>query len=145
MSNPAGRIGLAGAILTVTCATVVVPAVAQPAPAHVGPKPGQVVVRHGANAITLRVTPNSSQRWNTFTVTATTGGVKVRRARVRLTFSMVGMDMGTMRFAMKEIRPAMYRYVGPGLLMSGIWHLHVDVAPRRGRPFVADIRDDVFG
>ncbi|HEX3805039.1 MAG TPA: FixH family protein [Solirubrobacteraceae bacterium] len=115
------------------------------AQASLGPGAGRVVIRRGTTAITLAVTPNSSGGWNTATVTAAVRGNPVRRGHVHLSFTMLAMSMGTQRFALKEVRSGIYRYVGPGFLMSGDWRLEVEVAPRRGRPFTADVRDVVRG
>lgn len=115
------------------------------AAASLGPKPGAIVLRSGANAVSLAITPNSASDWNIITAMPTRSGRPIADAKVSLSMTMTAMAMGTSRYRMTQVRRGVYRFNGPGMVMSGPWALQIDVKPHDGHPFTVGVRDQVGG
>jgi hypothetical protein len=109
----------------------------------VGPGPGSVVVTRQGYLAKLRITPNSSRRWNDVELAVSRRGTPLRRAAVSLRFEMPSMSMGAPRFRLKESRPGVYRYSGPAINMDGLWVLTFQVGVGHGRTFSVVVHDHV--
>jgi hypothetical protein len=107
--------------------------------------PGQVlsVIRAASRRLELRIVPNRASVWNTLRLKITKQGVVLRRARVTAAMTMPAMQMGTQTFRLHESPGGTYSYLGPALVMPGLWDIRLVVTPSRGTPFTLRIRDRV--
>lgn len=87
--------------------------------------------------------PNRASVWNTLELKITRNGVLLRRARVTAAMTMRAMQMGTQTFRLNESQGGTYSYLGPALVMAGLWDIQLVVAPSRGTPFTVRVRDRV--
>jgi hypothetical protein len=113
--------------------------------ADIGPGPGSVATHRQGNSLSVRISPNSSRRWNVIDLAVSRRGAPVRRAAATVRFDMSAMSMGASRFRLAETRPGVYRYTGPAITMDGMWVLTFDVRPEHGRSFALTVRDQVRG
>lgn len=95
----------------------------------VGPGPVNETVHRNGFRIELSVTPNRAAAPNTFALRITKGGSAVSQAAVIVGFSMLDMEMGTQRYAMRETAPGRYERSAPVLVMGGHWRLSFKVKP----------------
>jgi hypothetical protein len=88
-------------------------------------------------------TPNRAAVAGTVSLLLSKQGKPVNRARVRLTFTMLDMDMGGLTGLLPQTAPGRYAHAGPILRMGGRWRLRLDVAPHRGNAFHIDVIDRI--
>jgi hypothetical protein len=107
--------------------------------------PGRVlsVFPSASRRLELRIVPNRASVWNTLELKITRNGVLLRRARVTAAMTMRAMQMGTQTFRLNESPGGTYSYLGPALVMAGLWDIQLVVAPSRGTPFTVRVRDRV--
>jgi hypothetical protein len=100
-----------------------------PAPHLVLTGPGAVHVRLSRRgyALAFRISPNRSRSSNRIAVALSRGGAPVRGAHVSLAASMLTMDMGTARYALRG--GGTYAVQAPAWLMPGRWQLDLEVRP----------------
>jgi YtkA-like protein len=131
--------------LALSCGLLAAPAGGRPAAqlADIGPGPGSVVMHPHGYLAKVRITPNSSRRWNDIELVVSRRGTPLRRAAVSVRFDMPSMSMGAPRFRLKEARGGLYRYSGPAISMDGLWVLTFQVRPAHGAGFSVVVRDHV--
>ena len=107
--------------------------------------PGRVVSVFPAASrkLELRIVPNRASVWNTLELKIMQKGRLLRRARVSAAMTMRTMQMGTQTFRLNESPGGTYSYLGPGLVMPGLWDIQLVVSPSRGTPFTVRVRDRV--
>ena len=107
--------------------------------------PGRVlsVFPAASRTLELRIVPNRASAWNTLQLKITKKGLLLRRARVTAALTMHAMQMGTQTFRLHESPGGTYWYLGPALVMPGLWDIHLVVTPSRGAPLTVRIRDRV--
>jgi hypothetical protein len=111
--------------------------------ADIGPGPGSVTVGSRGYLVDVRITPNSSHRWNDIDLRVSRRGSPLRRAGVSVRFEMPAMSMGAPRFRLPEVRAGLYRYSGPAINMAGLWVLTFQIRPAGARAFTVVVRDHV--
>jgi YtkA-like len=110
-----------------------------------GPGADHVTLIRRGVTLTVAVTPNRAQRWNTVELAARAHGKALRGRRVWLRFDMPAMAMGVQRFRLKEGRPGVYRYQGPVISMPGAWLLTFEIHQVQGRVLTVAVHDHVGG
>ena len=106
--------------------------------------PGSATARldvHGYQ-LDLRLSPNRALQANSLSLRLSSGGKPVSGARVRMTFTMLDMDMGALNGLLPQTASGRYGHAGPRL-MFGDWGVRLHVRPQRGRPFSVYIVDRV--
>ncbi len=83
----------------------------------------------------LRLVPNRAWVAGTVSLALSRNEKPVTGARVRLTFTMLDMEMGGLAGLLPETAPGRYGHAGPILGMGGRWSLRLDVEPPRARAF----------
>jgi hypothetical protein len=111
----------------------------------VGPGPVSTSVPAGAYSVAVRLTPNLASRTGSISVAVTRRGRPVAGARVRLTVSMLDMNMGSFTLPLPERRAGTYARMFPVVGMSGRWGFRLDVTMRRGRAFRLLLADRMLG
>jgi copper transport protein len=109
--------------------------------ARVGPGQVEKTVHKDGYTLRLLVTPNRAAVSNSFALRITKDGKPVRDADVKLTFTMLDMEMGEQAYRLSETRPGVYAHEGAALVMVGVWGLGFDVTPPGKTPFTAFIVD----
>ena len=130
---PAVFSGCGGSVGTITVgepAAVRAPAAVPAATIEVGPGAVRHVALRSGYRVAIRVTPNRASKPNRVAVSVTQYGVPVSGARVRLSASMLTMDMGTARYTLAG--GGTYAVTTPAWLMPGLWGLAVTVRPPGG-------------
>lgn len=107
----------------------------------VGPGPVTTVLSARPFRLELRLTPNRATLRGTISVRLLKGGRPVNGARVKLTFSMLDMDMGRLSGLLPQTASGTYAHAGPVLGMGGHWGLRFDVAPPGAAPFSITVVD----
>jgi copper transport protein len=123
------------------------PAFAQEEAAQVHVGPGKVVAalsRSGYHVQVL-VSPNRAVAPNSFAVKLTRGGRPVDHANVKLTFSMLDMEMPNQEYGLAQTGPGLYARKAPALVMVGHWGLLFDIHPPGASPFTALVVDHANG
>jgi hypothetical protein len=110
---------------------------------EVGPGRVRSIFHTNSHRLELRIAPNRASVWNTLQLKITHKGVLLRRARVTAAMTMRAMQMGTQTFHLSESPGGTYSYLGPALLMAGVWNIQLVVAPSRGTSFTVQVRDHV--
>jgi hypothetical protein len=109
----------------------------------VGPGPVTTVLRSRPYQLELRLMPNRAALPGTVSVKLLKAGRPVNGARVKLTFSMLEMDMGQLSGLLPQTAPGRYAHAGPVLGMGGRWGLRFDVAPPGAKPFSVTVVDRI--
>jgi copper transport protein len=109
--------------------------------ARVGPGRVDKTVLKEGYLLQLLVSPNRAAGMNAFALRISKDGKPVRDANVKLTFTMLDMEMGEQAYRLRETRPGVYAHENPALVMVGVWGLDFDITPRGGTPFEAFIVD----
>jgi hypothetical protein len=109
----------------------------------VGPRPVSTTLTHAGHVLAVGIRPNRAGAWNRVTLTLLHRGAPVRDARVKLSFDMPTMTMGTQTFPLAETQPGVYEYFGPVIVMLGRWKLIFRIAPSDGPHFTALVLDRV--
>jgi hypothetical protein len=141
---PAVFTGCGGSVGTITVgepAGVRAPAAVPAATIEVGPGAVSHAVVRGGYRVAVRVSPNRASKANRVVVSVTQAGMPVSGARVRLSASMLTMDMGTARYALTG--DGTYAVRTPAWLMPGLWELAVTVRPPGGPALSFGLADDM--
>ena len=123
------------------------PAFAQVESAQVHVGPGKVVAGVSRNGyqVQVLVNPNRAVAPNSFAVRLTRGGRPVNHANVKLTFSMLDMQMPNQEYGLAQTGPGIYSRKAPALVMAGHWGLLFDIQPSGGTPFTTLVVDHATG
>jgi copper transport protein len=113
--------------------------------ARVGPGPVGTVVHQNGYTLKVLVHPNRAVVPNSFTVQLTKNGKPVRGADVKLSLSMLDMEMANQELQLSEKGPGVYARPAPALVMVGHWGLDFNVTPKGGTPFTAFVVDHATG
>jgi copper transport protein len=113
--------------------------------AHVGPGPINQIVKHGAYALRLKITPNRAALPNDFSLGITKNGAAVRGAEVTMRFTMLDMDTEQQTYILPETTAGTYTRAAPALVMVGHWGLGLTVTPKGGTPFDVLFEDRASG
>ncbi|HEY8868102.1 MAG TPA: hypothetical protein VIM30_01780 [Candidatus Limnocylindrales bacterium] len=111
----------------------------------VGPGPVTTVLSSRPYQLELRLTPNRAALPGTVSVKLLKGGRPVNGARVRLTFSILEMDMGKLSGLLPQTAPGRHAHAGRVLGMGGRWGLRFGVAPPGATPFSLTVVDQMGG
>jgi hypothetical protein len=117
------------------------PAQRQQPTVQVGPGPVRTELRAGSYRLELRLAPNRASRRGVVAVTLVKGGRPVENARVRLTVTMLDMNMGNFTVPLPETGTGTYARTAPVLGMSGRWGWRFDVTPAGGKRFSIAVAD----
>jgi hypothetical protein len=109
----------------------------------VGPGPVLRSFPSASRRLELRIVPNRASAWNTLELKITKKGVLQRGAHVTAAMTMRAMQMGTQTFRLNESPGGTYTYLGPALVMAGLWDIQLVVTSSRGTPFTVRVRDRV--
>lgn len=109
----------------------------------VGPGPLATVLRARPYQLQLRLTPNRAAVPGTISVELLKGGRPVNGARVRLTLSMLDMDMGHPTGILPQTAPGHYSHAWPALGMSGRYRLRFDIALPGATPSSLSVVDRI--
>lgn len=112
---------------------------------RVGPGPVSATVPVLGYRLEVRLTPNRASQPDAVSVRLQRGRRPVNGAHVRLTFSMLDMDMGQLTGRLPQTGPGHYARTVPVLGMDGRWALRLDIAPTNAAPFTATILDRMGG
>jgi hypothetical protein len=110
---------------------------------EVGPGRVQRAFPAAARRLELRIAPNRASVWNSLDLKITKDGAPLRRAHIRISVTMRGMQMGTQTFPLRETSRGTYSYDGPALVMAGLWDIDLAIVPSSGKPIRIVIRDRV--
>jgi hypothetical protein len=141
---PALLTGCGGSVGTITVgepAGVQAPAAVPAATIEVGPGAVSHAVVRGGYRVAVRVTPNRTSKPNRVVVSVSRDGEPVGGARVRLSASMLTMDMGTAKYDLAG--DGTYAVTTPAWLMPGLWELAVTVRPPGGPAVSFGLADDM--
>ena len=106
---------------------------------RVGPGPVQETILVGGYRVEVSLTPNRSTSNGIVSLRLTKRGRPVR-ARVRLTTTMLTMNMGYTG-VLNQTKPGWYKHAWPVLGMGGRWRLLYVIAPTRGKRFTINLID----
>jgi hypothetical protein len=141
---PALLTGCGGSVGTITVgepAGVQAPAAVPAATIEVGPGVVRHAVVRGGYRVAVHVAPNRATKPNRVVVTVSQDGVPVSGASVRLSASMLTMDMGTAKYDLAG--DGTYAVTTPAWLMPGLWDLAVTVRPPGGPAVSFGLADDI--
>lgn len=113
--------------------------------AVVGPGPVGVALPAGQYRIGLHLTPNLASQTGRVSVSLRKGGRPVAGARVRMTVTMLDMNMGGFTIPLPERAAGTYARMFPAVGMSGHWELRLDVRPVHDRAFTVALADRMLG
>ncbi len=113
--------------------------------ARVGPGEVAHTVKTGGYTLRFVAAPNRAAVPNAFTVDVSRNGTPVRDAAVKLSFTMLDMEMGEQQYVLTESAAGRYTRTAPALVMVGHWALNFTITPRGGRSFGALIVDRAGG
>jgi len=108
---------------------------------HVGPGPLDTALTSGRFHVLLHLAPNVATRAGSVSVSVRTGDGPVIGAHVRLTVTMVSMNMGSFTLPLAERSAGTYSRAFPVLGMGGRWRFTVHVLPSGGSPFSVSVAD----
>ena len=108
---------------------------------HVGPGPISIVLHPHGYRLGLHVTPNRASAAGTISVDLRAQRRPVQGARIKVTLTMLDMDMGNIWSVLPESAPGKYTQAVPPLGMKGHWRLHFDVKPRGASAFAVSVVD----
>lgn len=109
----------------------------------VGPGPVLTPLSERRYQIELRLTPNRATLPGTITVKLLKRGRSVNSARIKLTFTMLDMDMGQLSGLLPQTTPGTYTHAGPLLGMGGHWKLLIDITPLKQAPLSVAVIDRI--
>lgn len=107
----------------------------------IGPGPVTAALSSHGYRLDLRLRPNRATVAGTIALALTRHGRPVSGARVRLTFTMLDMNMGGLTGLLRQTAPGRYGHTAPVLGMSGRWGLRLTVLPAHAKPFSVDLVD----
>jgi hypothetical protein len=113
--------------------------------AVVGPGPVGVALPAGHYRIGFHLTPNLASQTGRVSVSLREGGRPVAGARVRMTVTMLDMNMGGFTVQLPERAAGTYTRMFPVVGMSGRWGFRLDVRPAHGRAFSVALADRMLG
>ncbi|HUZ98563.1 MAG TPA: FixH family protein [Gaiellaceae bacterium] len=132
-------------LLALTTAALLAASTPAAAARHVGPGPVQVLVPTGRYTVAFDLTPNLASRTGTISVSLRRGVQPIAGARVRMTVTMLDMNMGGFTVQLHERAAGMYTRMFPVVGMSGRWGFRLDVRPPHGRAFSVALADRMLG
>ncbi len=112
---------------------------------QVGPGPVTAAVKANAYRVALRWAPNTAFAAGRLSIKVTDRGVPVTGAHVRVTFTMLDMEMNGLTGLLPAIAPGTYGHFGPILDMPGHWGIRFAITPLHATPFSATFTDEVRG
>lgn len=107
----------------------------------VGPGPVAARLTRDGYRLQLTLTPNKPLVAGTVALRLARHGKPVNDARVRITFTMVGMDGLTGRLT--QTAAGLYSHRGPILGMSGHWSIRLDITPPHTARFSVSLVDQL--
>jgi hypothetical protein len=113
--------------------------------AVVGPGPVGVTLPAGHYRIGFHLTPNLASHTGRVSVSLREGGRPVAGARVRMTVTMLDMNMGGFTVQLPERTSGTYTRMFPVVGMSGRWGFRLDVRPAHGHAFSVALADRMLG
>jgi hypothetical protein len=113
--------------------------------AVVGPGPVGVALPAGHYRIGFHLTPNLASQTGRVSVSLREGGRPVAGARVRMTVTMLDMNMGGFTVQLPERASGTYTRMFPVVGMSGRWGFRLDIRPAHGRAFSVALADRMLG
>jgi len=113
--------------------------------AVVGPGPVGVALPAGHYRVGFHLTPNVASQTGRVSVSLREGGRRVAGAHVRMTVTMLDMNMGGFTMQLPERAAGTYTRMFPALGMSGHWRFRLDVRPAHGRAFSVALADRMVG
>jgi len=113
--------------------------------AVVGPGPVGVALPAGHYRIGFHLTPNLASQTGRVSVSLREGGRPVAGARVRMTVTMLDMNMGGFTVQLPERTSGTYTRMFPVVGMSGRWGFRLDVRPAHGHAFSVALADRMLG
>ena len=113
--------------------------------AVVGPGPVGVALPAGHYRVGFHLTPNVASQTGRVSVSLREDGRPVAGAHVRLTVTMLDMNMGGFTIPLTERATGTYTRMFPALGMSGHWRFRLDVRPAHGRAFTVALADRMLG
>jgi copper transport protein len=113
--------------------------------AHTGPGPVAVTLDRNGYSFRVRISPNRAAAPNDFSAAVTRNGRPVRGADVTLRFDMLDMQMQSLEYRLREVRPGVYEISEPTLVMVGHWGLTLTVTPTHGAPASVVLLDKAGG
>ncbi len=113
--------------------------------AVVGPGPVGVALPAGHYRIGFHLTPNLASQTGRVSVSLREGGRPVAGARVRMTVTMLDMNMGGFTVQLPERTAGTYTRMFPVVGMSGRWGFRLDVRPAHGHAFSVALADRMLG
>jgi YtkA-like len=105
--------------------------------------PAASVFRIGPYRVELRDAPNRLGKAGLISVQLDTRGRPVAGARIRVTFTSLAMDMGSLSGVVPQTAPGRYSHTGPLLEMAGRWRIGLEIKPRHGAPIRLRLIDHV--
>ena len=105
----------------------------------VGPGPVQETIPVGDYRVDVSLTPNRSTS-NGIVSVKLTKRERPARAHIRLTTTMLTMDMGYTGL-LTQTEPGRYMHAWPALGMGGRWRLQFVIAPTSGKRFTINLID----
>jgi hypothetical protein len=111
----------------------------------VGPGPVVTTIIRDGYRLQLVLKPNKPLAAGTVSLRLTRTGKLVNHARVRVTFTMLDMDMGGLTGLLPQTGPGRYSHPGPVLGMSGHWGIRIAITPRHARQFSVSLVDRLGG
>lgn len=112
--------------------------------ADVGPGPATATLTRLPYRLELRLSPNKAAVAGTISIRLTRDGRPVDHARIRATFTMLDMDMGSVTKRVPHAGPpGLYARPAPVLGMGGHWRVRIHVTPAGGAAFTVSVVDDV--
>ena len=113
--------------------------------AVVGPGTVGVTLPAGHYRIGFHLTPNLASQTGRVSVSLREGGRPVAGARVRMTVTMLDMNMGGFTVQLPERTSGTYTRMFPVVGMSGRWGFRLDVRPAHGHAFSVALADRMLG
>lgn len=113
--------------------------------AVVGPGPVGLALPAGHYRIGFHLTPNLASQTGRVSVSLREGGRPVAGARVRMTVTMLDMNMGGFTVQLPERASGTYTRMFPVVGMSGRWGFRLDIRPAHGHAFSVALADRMLG
>lgn len=113
--------------------------------AVVGPGPVGLALPAGHYRIGFHLTPNLASQTGRVSVSLREGGRPVAGARVRMTVTMLDMNMGGFTVQLPERASGTYTRMFPVVGMSGRWGFRLDIRPAHRHAFSVALADRMLG
>jgi hypothetical protein len=87
----------------------------------------------GGLRVEIRDSPNRASKAGTISVALSKKGEPIEGAQVRVTLTMLDMDMGSLSAPLPQAAPGRYQRSAPILGMGGHWRIALDIKPGSGK------------